>query len=186
MKALYCAISGLLLLVSISCNRAPTPPAQERTGSASTENYPSLTAKTKEITEAFTNKDYEKVLEMTYPKVIESGGGREKMLAAMKDEIAQMKSDGVEMLATSPGTPTQFVHDGGSIYAVVPLTLKIKAQEGTFQTEGNLIGISADAGANWTFIDAAGADDKDLKVLPPSALAQLKLPPDKPPVKISG
>ena len=186
MKAINCAISGLLLLVSISCNRAPTPSFATRTKSESAENYPSLTAKTKEITEAFTNKDYQKVLELTYPKVIESGGGREKMLAAMKDEIAQMKTDGVEMLSTTPGTPTQFVHDAGSIYAVVPLTLKIKAQEGTFQTEGSLIGISADAGANWTFIDAAGADDKDLKVLPPSALAQLKLPPDKPPVKISG
>ena len=186
MKASSRALLGLLLLISISCHRAPTPPAQARNGSASTENYPSLTAKTREITEAFTNKDYQKVLDLTYPRVIESGGGREKMLAVMKDEIAQMKSEGVEMLSTVPGPPTQFVHDGGSIYVLVPLTLKIKAQEGTFQTEGSLIGISADAGANWTFIDAAGADDKDLKVLPPSALAQIKLPPDKPPVKISG
>src|ERR1044071_6565909 len=124
MKTLSCAISGLLLLVSISCNRAPAPSSAARK-SESAENYPSLTAKTKEITEAFTNKDYQKVLDMTYPKAIESGGGREKMLAAMKDEIAQMKSDGVEMLSSVPGPPTQFVHDGGSIYVVVPLTLKI-------------------------------------------------------------
>jgi hypothetical protein len=92
----------------------------------------------------------------------------------------------VDMLSTTPGPPTQFVHDAGSIYAVVPITMKIKAQEGTYQTDGSLIAISADGGANWTFIDAAGEDDKDLRVLLPTTLEKLKVPPEKPPVKISG
>ena len=186
MRAKCFAISGLLLLVSLACNSASKPPAQAGTPSSAAENYPSLTARTKEITDAFTNKDYQKVLEMTYPKVIEVGGGREKMLATMKDEIAKMRAEGVDVLSTTPGAPTQYVHDGGSIYAVVPLTLKIKAQDGTFQAEATLIGISADAGANWTFIDAAGEDDKDLKVLPATALSQIKLPPEKDPVKVAG
>jgi hypothetical protein len=175
----------LLLSVSIACTRASQPQSQTASASPAAENYPSLTARAKEITDAFTNKDYMKVLEMTYPKIIEAGGGREKMLATMKTEIKQMETEGVDILSTTPGTPTQFVHDAGSIYAVVPITMKIKAKDGTFQTEGSLIGISSDAGANWTFIDAAGADDKDLKVLSQSTLAQLKLPPDKPPVKIA-
>ena len=77
-----------------------------------------------------------------------------------------------------------FVRDAGSIYAVIPITLKMKAQDGVFQTEGTLIGISSDGGATWTFIDAAGKDDPDLKVLSPNVLDKLKLPADKPPVKI--
>jgi hypothetical protein len=186
MKALCFVISGLLLLVSLACKSASKPPAQAGNAAPAAESYPSLTARTKEITDAFTKKDYQKVLEMTYPKVIETAGGREKMLATMKDEIAKMEAEGVDLLSTTPGAPSQFIHDAGSIYAVVPLTLKIKAQDGTYQAEGTLIGISSDAGANWTFVDAAGEDDKDLKVLPATALAQMKLPPDKPPVKIAG
>lgn len=176
------------MLFAIACNSAPQPqtPGANASPSAAAENYPALTARTKEICDAFTNKDYLKVLELTYPKVIETGGGREKMAATMKDQIKGMETEGVVLLVTTPGSPTQFVHDAGSIYAVVPLTLKIKAQEGIFQTEGTLIAISGDAGASWTFIDAAGEDEKKLRMLLPNTLDKLKLPAEKPPVKISG
>jgi len=107
------------------------------------------------------------------------------MLATMQDEIRGMETEGVVLLSTTPGSPTQFVHDAGSIYAVVPITVRIKAQAGTFQTEGTLIGISADSGANWTFIDAAGEDEKKLRMLLPNTLDKLKLPAEKPPVKVS-
>jgi hypothetical protein len=155
------------------------------TPSAAAENYPSLTARTKELCDAFTNKDYLKVLELTYPKVVETAGGRDKMLAIMKDEIKGMETEGVVLLSTTPGPPINFVHEAGSIYAVVPLTVKIKAQDGIYQTEGTLIGISADAGASWTFIDAAGEDEKKLRMLLPNTLEKLKLPAEKPPVKVS-
>lgn len=127
-----------------------------------------------------------KVLEMTYAKVIENAGGRDKMLATMKSEIKEMETSGVDLLATTPGAPSQFVHDAGSIYAVVPVTLKVKAQEGTYQTEGSLVAISSDGGTSWTFVDAAGEDDKDLRVILPAVLDKLKMPAEKPPVKISG
>jgi hypothetical protein len=68
----------------------------------------------------------------------------------------------------------------------VPVTLKIKAQDGTYQTDGSLIAISSDGGASWTFVDAAGEDDKDLRVILPAVLDKLKIPAEKPPVKISG
>lgn len=153
--------------------------------SATAESYPSLTAKTQEICEAFTKKDYLKVLELTYPKVIETAGGRDKMLATMKDEIKGMETEGVVLLSTTPSPPINFVHEAGSIYAVVPITVKVKAQDGTYQMDGTLIGISADAGASWTFIDAAGEDEKKLRMLLPNTLEKLKLPAEKPPVKIS-
>jgi hypothetical protein len=179
----------LFLSVSIACSRGSQPQTQSASPTpvpaATAESYPALTARAKEITDAFTSKDYMKVLEMTYAKVIENAGGREKMMATMKSEIKEMESQGVNILSTTPGSPTQFVHDAGSIYAVVPIILKIKAQDGTYQTDGSLIGVSSDAGANWTFIDAAGEDDKDLQVLLPAVLNKLKVPAEKPPVKIS-
>ena len=188
MKLVCLAISCLSLLISIACVRAPQPQTQSITpsSSATPENYPTLTARTKEITDAYTDKDYQKVLELTFPKVIETGGGRDKMMATMQKEIKGMETEGVVMLSTTPGSPTNFVHDAGSIYAVVPITVKMKAQNGVYQTEGTLIGISSDGGVNWTFIDAAGEDDKDLTVLSRNVLSKLKLPAEKPPVKVAG
>jgi hypothetical protein len=186
MRSCAFVLTFLILVISIACSRAPQNQAGNPSPSATAENYPNLTARTKELCDAFAGKNYLKVLELTYPKVIEAGGGRDKMIATMQDEIKGMETEGVVFLSTTPGSPNGFVHDAGSIYAVIPITSKIKAQAGTFQTESTLIGISSDGGANWTFIDAAGEDEKKLRMLLPNTLDKLKLPPEKPPVKIAG
>lgn len=188
MKIILCLISVAVLSIAIACTSRETQKTSSNVSpvpAATGENYPSLTARTQEICDAFTKKDYLKVLELTYPKVVETSGGREKMLATMQHEIKEMETEGVVLLSTTPSPPINFVHEAGSIYAVVPLTVKLKAQDGIYQTEGTLIGISADGGSTWTFIDAAGEDEKKLRTLLPTTLEKLKLPAEKPPVKLS-
>lgn len=152
---------------------------------ATAENYPSLAVQAKEVNDAFSRKDFARFMDLTYPKVIEMAGGREQMVAAMKKELKEMESEGVVLLSSTSGAPTQFIHDSGSIYAVLPITLKVKAQDGLFQSEGSMIGISSDGGVNWTFIDSSGKDLSELKKLIPGIADKLSLPPAKPPVKIS-
>jgi hypothetical protein len=162
-----------------------TPAVAAPSPAATAENYPSLALRAKEVNDAFNRKDFTRFMDLTYPKVVEMAGGREKMLAAMNKELKDMEAEGVVLLSSTSGAPTQFLHDSGSIYAVVPNTLKVKAQDGIFQTEGSMIGISPDGGVNWTFIDASGKDLSELKKLLPGIADKLSLPPDKPPVKIS-
>jgi hypothetical protein len=182
------SLSLVLLSLTLACNgREPQKTLTVATPSpaATTENYPSLAARAQEVNDAFNRKDFARFMDLTYPKVIELAGGREKMLAAMNKELKEMESEGVVLLSSTSGAPTQFLHESGSIYAVVPNTLKVKAQDGIFQTEGSMIGISPDGGVNWTFIDASGKDLSELKKLLPGIADKLNLPPDKPPVKIS-
>jgi len=178
----------LLLTLTFACGQkepqSKTPVATP-SPAATAENYPSLAVQAKEVNDAFSRKDFARFMDLTYPKVVEMAGGREKMLAAMNKELKEMESEGVVLLSSTSGAATQFLHDSGSIYAVVPNTLKVKAQDGIFQTEGSLIGISTDGGVKWTFIDASGKDLTELKKLLPGIADKLKLPPDKPPVKIS-
>ena len=125
------------------------------------------------------------MVDLTYSKVIEAAGGRNKMVSALTKGMKEMEAEGVVVLSSTAGAPTQIVHASGSIYAVVPTTLKVKAQDGVFQTESSMIGISSDDGATWTFIDAGGKDQNELKKLLPDAPNKLNLPPEKQPVKIS-
>jgi hypothetical protein len=129
-------------------------------------------------------KDYARVIDLTYPKLVELGGGREKLLAAMTKEMKAMEVEGVEIISSTSSAPSQFVHDATGIYAVLPVTSKLKAKDGIFQTEGSLIGISHDGGQNWTFVDAAGKDQTELKKILPN-LDKLNLPPEKAPVKVA-
>ncbi len=142
-------------------------------------------AQAQEVNDAFRRRDFARMTDLTYPKVIESAGGRDKMVAALTKGIKEMEAEGVVVLSSTAGAPTQIIHLSGSIYAVVPTTLKVKALDGIFQTESSMIGISSDNGTSWSFIDAGGKDRSQLKGFLPDAADKLNLPPEKQPVKIS-
>src|SRR6185503_9305673 len=184
MKFVWLALISIVLLPG--CKSAPPPQAQAPSPPPPTvaEAYPNLTAQARELEEALARKDYAKVIDLTHPKVVEVGGGREKLLAAMNSEMKSMEAEGVTLLSSTASPASQFVSDAGGIYAVVPVTTKIKAQGGIFQTEGSLIGVSTDGGQNWTFVDATGKDQTELKKVLPN-FDKLKLPAEKAPVKIS-
>jgi hypothetical protein len=174
---------SILLLTGCSSARKPaaqpSPPAVSANG-----NYPNLTAQTKQLEDAFSRKDYAKVIDLTYPKMVEFAGGREKMLAETTSEIQSMEAEGVQILSSTYASPSQFVSDASGIYAVIPVVSKVKATDGIFQTEGTLIAVSTDGGQNWTFVDASGKDHAELKKVLPN-LEKFNLPPEKAPVKVA-
>lgn len=180
MKVYYFAVLSILILAA--CKSSPQGQGQAATPSV--ENYPNLTARANELSDAIERKDYAKVVDLTYPRVIEYAGGREKLLTAMTNELKTMEGEGVQIISSKSSAPSQFVHDAGGIYAVVPITSKFKAKDGLFQIEGSLIAISTDNGQNWTFVDSTGKDQTELKKILPN-LDKLNLPPEKEPVKVT-
>ena len=196
------AVCVILLSLQIACNSreqtannpavAQSPVASPLAGqspasqsSGLSENYPNLVAQAQEVNDAFRRRDFARMVDLTYPKVIEAAGGRDKMVAALAKGMKEMEAEGVVVLSSTAGAPIQIVRASGSIYAVLPTTLKVKAHDGVFQTESSMIGISSDSGATWTFIDAGGKDQNQLKNLLPDAASKLNLPAEKQPVKIS-
>ncbi|HMJ26649.1 MAG TPA: hypothetical protein VK475_12500 [Pyrinomonadaceae bacterium] len=195
------SVSLMLLLLTIACSKkevqtvpsaagtgSPAPVATPTAGNSpapSVENYPALQAQAQEVNDAFRRRDFAHMVDLTYPKVIESAGGRDKMIAALAQGIKEMETEGVSVISSTAEAPIQIVHVAQWIYAVVPTTLKVKAKDGVFKTESSMIGISSDRGVNWTFIDAGGKDHTQLKNYLPAPADALKLPGDKEPVKIS-
>jgi len=163
---------------------AQSPVAGQSPGIQS-ENYPTLVAQAQEVNDAFRRRDFARMVDLTYPKVIEAAGGRDRMVSALTKGMKEMETEGVVVLSSTAGAPTQIIHVSGSVYAVLPTTLKVKAQDGVFQTESSMIGISSDGGASWTFIDAGGKDRSQLKGFLTDAVDKLNLPPETQPVKIS-
>jgi hypothetical protein len=181
-------LSLVLLSLTIACGKKepPKPPAVATQSPAATvENYPTLVAQAQEVNDAFRRRDFARMIDLTYPKVIEVAGGRDKMIESLAKGMKEMEAEGVVVLSSTAGAPTQIVHASGSIYAVLPTTLKAKAQDGVFQTESSMIGISSNGGATWTFIDSGGKDQKELRGFLPDVVDKLNLPPEKQPVKIS-
>jgi hypothetical protein len=194
------SLSLILLLFSIACSKketkiqagatpAPTTgqsPAPDQSPVATAEKYPALVARAQEVNDAFGRRDFARMVDLTYPKVIAGAGGRDKMISSLARGIKEMEAEGVIVLSSTTGAPRQIVEISGSLYAVLPTTLKVRAKDGIFQTESSMIGISSDRGTNWTFIDAGGKDRTQLRSFLPEAVDKLNLPPEREPVKISG
>src|SRR5467141_2725031 len=142
----------LLLSLTIACSKKEPPKkpvVATQSPAATVENYPTLVAQAQEVNDAFRRRDFGRMVDLTYPKVIEAAGGRDKMIASLAKGMKEMEVEGVTVLSSTAEAPTQIVHVSEWIYAVVPTTLRVKAKEGIFQTESSMIGISSDKGANW-------------------------------------
>jgi hypothetical protein len=131
-----------------------------------------------ETARAFAEGNYEKLIDYTYPRVVEMFGGREKMLAGLRDEVKKMRDDGFEFIsyeASEAGEPVAL--PGGKLTAViVPAVLKMKGAGRLFSQESYLVGVSADGGRRWTFISGSSLNEERLRLILPEAGGKLTLP----------
>ncbi len=128
---------------------------------------------------------FDKLAECTHPKVVVGMGGRARMSETASAERAKMKKEGVDMLSATASAPSELVPVGPEIYALVPVTLKVKMADGKYQLRSMFVAWSNDHGKTWKFIDGANLDDEKVKVLLPQfPSARLKIPTPQSPVKL--
>jgi hypothetical protein len=135
-----------------------------------------------EIGEAIKKEDYAKVIDLTYPKVIELMGGREKMIATLETGMKQLKEQGFAFRSLEVGEPGEFLAEGKNTFVVVPTTTEMTVPGGKMTIKSYLLGISPDGGKAWTFVDGngIGTPEKREMVLP-KLPEKLELPePQKP------
>ena len=181
---------AVLLFSQTTCAQSPT---NRRTSAASNpsaspsstpqSNYPNLKIQAEETANAFVHKDFKTIVDLTYPRVVEFMGGREKMVSAIEQGVKQAEGEGITFVSVDVGEPEKVISVGRQLFSIVPTTLKMKVPGGTLIGESFMIGVSENGGSKWTFVDGAGGIDKGkLRTLFPSAADKLQLPERKQPV----
>ena len=145
-------------------------------------SYPKLEQQAKESGEAYVRKDFERFADLTYPKLIQMAGGREKFKRAMQQEAKREEAQGLEALSSTPTDVIQFLKVSGSLYAVMAMTLRMNMRGDLFESDGCMIGVSSDKGKHWTFINLGSKGVKDLL---PNVADKLNPCPEKRPRKLS-
>lgn len=172
-----CLVVSLILLSAISC-------AQLRREEVKVEEIKveELKAKVQESLNAFSSGDYEKLADLTYPKLVELMGGKAKMAAVTEQQMKEMKDQGVEIVSTTIGVPQEVVPIGSQFFVIVPYTLKMKGPDVVLTQQSYLLAISNKDSIKWTFLDVSQMNESQLKMLLPDAVGKLKLPEKQPPV----
>lgn len=150
------------------------------------EDKPESVAKRQanEVAQATVKGDFEKIADLTYSRVIEEMGGREKMIGAMKTGIKDMKARGYEFRSAKVEDALPLVAGGSDVFTIVPFTLEMKVPGGRATMKSFLLGVSSNKGKTWTFVDGSGIgkDERMAKKILPNLPAELKLPKREQPV----
>jgi len=134
-----------------------------------------------EINDAIVNEDFGKVVDLTYPKVVELIGGRTRMITVLESGAKDMKSKGERFGAVKVGDPSAPVKSGSDLFVVVPFQQEMKVPGYKLLQKTFVIGVSNDQGKTWTFVNG-DLDVKTVRQVLPNLPDELKLPAREKPV----
>lgn len=126
--------------------------------------------------EAIKNNQLDRVIEMTYPPILEAMGGKEKALAALREfmdsaEAASFKVQGFEV-----HHPLTFLEGDELDYVIVPFSTVMEVRELTIRASGYQLGVKKKAAADWKFVDGEKLDDEMFDTYFPDFPDRSKLP----------
>src|SRR5262245_35603046 len=106
--------------------------------------------------------DFEGMVAGTHPSVVQMMGGKDKMIATLKESAENMKKEQTGIEAVTVGQPEQLGKTDKLSYALVPQQLQMKMPGGKLLQDGWLLAVSEDQGKNWRFVDATNLTDENV------------------------
>ena len=126
--------------------------------------------------DAVVRGDLDKFATWTHPKLVEAMGGRERLLGVLKAGQKQMTERGIRLLSATVLSQIELAQGGDEWFAVVPYELEMGIPDGRALQRTWLLGISADQGKSWTFVDGGKLDAGSVRRMFPHFPAKLPLP----------
>ena len=123
------------------------------------------------------DQDWQKVLSLTSPRLIDFIGGEQKMLLDIKRSDIKLKNSGLKLVSFELSKPLQeYKTSEGDIFCAVPARLCFKGEESKLYSEAPILAISSDEGQTWSFISVAEINRIDLVNIFPKFPKEMKLP----------
>lgn len=158
-------------------------PADKALQGEAKAKYPGLALQAKEVADATITKNFEKLVDLTHPRVISMAGGKERMIAGLKKADEQMQAEtGAELSGVTFGEMQQEAKIGTEVFVVVPMTILMKIGPAKFTGESSIVGISSDNGVSWTFVN--GVNQVRFAQMFPAVGDKIKIKEDGPPKRI--
>lgn len=137
------ALLGLAILIP-ACSRPSAVPKGQA--------LDSLKTNAGQLCTAVTTGDNNALADLTYPKIIEMLGGRQKFF----DAVNGIQVSGMKIRAVDIATyPTDWAEGGGEYFAVLGKRTRLTMPDGAKKLmTGSLLAVSSDRGKSWKFADA--------------------------------
>jgi hypothetical protein len=126
---------------------------------------------------ALVRGDLEAVVTYTHPKAVTLMGGKQKFMSMMEKMMSALRARDLRLRSATVSAPQQLVEAGpGRVQVIIPTELVLRSPTTSLHQPGFLLGLSADGGKAWKFIDTSLADADALRKAFPECSRQLKIP----------
>lgn len=136
-----------------------------------TQQITNVRAQARIFADATIKRDYNTILKYTNIDGIPRGKlntiTMTKALKILQTVDSQMIRNGMEIKSINFGEVLSIVKEGFELQCTLAQTTETKMQFGRTITKSTLLGVSADNGVSWKFIDATGRDSKEMRRLLP-------------------
>ena len=112
------------------------------------------------IDQAGIDRDFETLLDLTYPKAAKIYGDRKTFIRDAKLKLEKLEQEGIYAISAKSGEPSKLFKEGSSTFAVVPHEIVTKIPEGKLLGKSYSLGISTDDGKTWTFVGGEALANK--------------------------
>jgi hypothetical protein len=137
------------------------------------------------MSNAFLKADYITFAKFTYPRVLQTIGGVNNMVATLSKTTATMQAQGISFIDIKFGYPSAIVNSGEELQCTLLQHTEIKTPNRVIIITSTLIAISTDKGNNWTFVDTSNKDIATLRKVLPNLSNSIVIPPTQPPIRSS-
>jgi len=134
---------------------------------------------------AFINKDFDKVIEMSHPNIVEMGGGDVFMKQLLNDDRTMMESQRIKYLSGAIDEGTDIIKAGDELHCVVSQSIVLDIGGTKVKSYSNLLAASLDGGNNWKFVNLDQHDNESIKMFVPSYNTELIIPERRPTENVS-
>jgi hypothetical protein len=142
----------------------------------------SLKAQAGRMVGALKSGDYTTFIHFIHPKVVEAAGGADALKQALQQMSRQFTMNGLSFQSIDLDSLSEFVKSGAQVQATIRQHTSMKQDQGRMVATSTLIGISADNGLHWKFVDTHNKTLEDVRQLLPNVSKALVIPPTPAPV----
>jgi hypothetical protein len=133
-----------------------------------------------EIMRAYAGGRHARFADLTHPTVVKRMGGRDKLIGTLRAVDEKMRAAGWAYGEVAVSDPTDAGWMGKELVAVVPFSVEYVGPGGRKRKdESYLIGVSADGGKSWVFVDGRKITRENVRDVFPKFPDGVKLPTKK-------
>lgn len=128
--------------------------------------------------------DMQRVIDLTYPTVIDGLGGREKAIRVLSESHKKLRQDGLTIVRSEAETIGSFFTDRRWTFSVVSTRTEFNIPDGKMLERSYLLALSIDGGESWKFVQGSGLESEEVRNIAIPKLPEGLELPEKVPAEI--